>query len=199
LQTLNKALQSHITGELIEGNIKAFEAVFNHYYNGLIYFATSYLKNREDANDIIQSVFLTLWERRASLHQDTNLMAYLFTNTRNLCLNYLNHLKARSNYLSFQEHSWNDLQLNIYALEEFNPSSLEYDELEKKLQKALDTMPDDSAKIFRMSRFDGLKYSEIAEKLHVSVKTVEKKMSIALSHLRIELKGFLFLLFISNI
>lgn len=195
---MNKALQSHITTELIEGNIKAFEAVFNNYYNGLIYFATSYLKNREDATDIIQSVFLTLWERKATLQQNTNLTAYLFTNTRNQCLNYLNHLKAKSNYLSFQEHNWNDLQLNIYALEEFNPSELEYEELEKKLQKALDSMPEDCSGIFRMSRFDGLKYAEIAEKLGISVKTVEKKMSIALAHLRNELKGFFFLLFISN-
>jgi RNA polymerase sigma-70 factor (ECF subfamily) len=195
---LNKALQSHITAELIEGNIKAFEAVFNNYYHGLIYFATSYLRNREDANDIIQSVFLTLWERRATLQPNTNLTAYLFTNTRNQCLNYLNHLKAKSNYLSFQEHNWNDLQLNIYALEEFNPSGLEYEELEKKLQKALDSMSEDCARIFRMSRFDGLKYSDIADKLQISVKTVEKKMSIALAHLRNELKVFYFLLFISR-
>lgn len=195
---MNKALASHITSELIEGNIKAFEAIFNHYYSGLTFFAASYLKNREDATDIIQTVFLNLWEKRATLQKDTNLTAYLFTNTRNQCLNFLNHLKARANYLSYHENNWKEMQLNIYALENFNPSKTDFEDLEIRLQTALGSMPQDCAKIFMMSRFQNLKYAEIASKLNISVKTVEKKMSIALAHLRIELKELFFLLFLMN-
>lgn len=196
---MKDALKKHIIEELTEGNIKAFEAIFYHYHNGLLYFATSYIKNKEDANDIVQSIFLNLWERRSSLNPDSNLTAYLFTTTRNYCLNYLNHLKARSNYISFQEQNWKEVQLNIHALEAFNPSDLDYEELENNLRKAIDSMPEQCAKIFMLSRFDGLKYAEIAEKLTISVKTVEKKMSIALSHLRVELKNFFFLIFLLQI
>lgn len=196
---MNNALRKHITAELIEGNIKAFEAMFRQYYNGLLYFALSYVKRKEDANDIVQSIFLNLWERRNLLQPDTNLTAYLFTNTRNYCLNYLNHLKAKSNYLSSQEQHWKEIQLNIYALEAFNTYDLDYEELENNLRKALETMPEPAVKVFMLSRFDGLKYAEIAEKLDISVKTVEKRMSIALSHLRIELKKYLFLVLLFQI
>ena len=199
LLKLKDALKKHITEELIEGNIKAFEAIFKQYYNGLLYFASSYVKSKEDANDIVQSIFLNLWEHRFSLHSDTNITAYLFTTTRNYCLNYLNHLKARSNYITFQEQNWKEVQLNIYALEGFNPSSLDYEELENNLRKAIDSMPEQCAKIFMLSRFDGLKYTEIAEKLTISVKTVEKKMSIALSHLRLELKNYFFIILLLQI
>lgn len=191
---MTDALKKHITRELIEGNIKAFEAIFNHFYNGLLYFATSYVKSKEDATDIVQTIFLNLWERRLQLKPDTNLTSYLFTSTRNHCLNYLNHLKARSNYISAQEQNWKEIQLNIYALELFNPSETDYETLESRLKKAMESMPEQCAYIFSLSRFQGLKYAHIADKLDISIKTVEKKMSIALAHLRAELKIYFFFL-----
>jgi RNA polymerase sigma-70 factor (ECF subfamily) len=192
---LNSALKQHIVRELTEGNIRAFEAIFNQYQHALVSFAASYVKRREDANDIVQSVFLNLWERRSKLQPDTNIAAYLFTITRNNCLNFLNHLKAQSNYLSVQENNWHEIQLNIYALEAFNASELDYEALELKLRKAIESLPEQCSTVFMLSRFKGLKYTEIAARLNISVKTVEKKMSIALSHLRSELKNFYFIIF----
>lgn len=193
---MNNALKQHIVIELTEGNIRAFEAIFNQYFNSLVNFAASYVKRREDANDIVQTVFLSLWERRTKLNPDTNISAYLFTITRNNCLNFLNHLKAQSNYLSVQEQNWHEIQLNIYALEAFNASEFDYETLEDKLRKAIETLPEQCSTVFMLSRFKGLKYTEIADRLNISVKTVEKKMSIALSHLRSELKNFYFIIFL---
>lgn len=193
---MNNALKKHIISELIEGNIKAFEGIFNHYYKSLLYFAISYVKNKDDATDIVQSIFLNLWERRTSLDSNTNLTAYLFTLTKNSCLNYLNHSKAQMNYLNSQEQKWKELQLNYYALENFNVNNLAYEELEITLRNTINSMPQESAQIFTLSRFEGLKYSEIAQKLNISVKTVEKKMSIALTQLREAFKKFYSLLFL---
>ncbi len=182
------------------GNIDAFEKVYKAYFNGLERFAQAYVKDRDDANDIVQSVFLTLWEKRETLAPNTNLTNFLITLTKNQCLNFLNHLKARTNYLFSQERSWKEIQLNYYALERFNANKLIFTELEGSIQKAIDSLPGQASEIFKMSRFEGFKYAEIADKLGISIKTVEKKMSIALEFLREALKGYyllvLFLIFI---
>lgn len=196
---MNSPVNKYLVEELALGNFKAFKTVFDQYYKALHHFAASYLKNEEDATDIVQSVFLILWERRESLRHDTNLLSYLFTIAKNQSLNYLEHIKAKTNYLSKQEKHWNELQLNYYSLEKFNTTNLVYDELERELNKALSELPEDIAQIFSMSRFQGLKYSEIADKMGISVKTVEKKMSIALLKLRESLKKFYFLIFIMGI
>jgi RNA polymerase sigma-70 factor (ECF subfamily) len=197
---LNDIVNKHITQELIEGDIKAFEVIFNKYYKALFYFASSYVKNKEDATDIVQSIFLNLWERKAALQADTNLSSYLFTVTKNSCLNYLTHLKAKSNYLTKQENNWKQVQLDFYALENFNVDNFAYEELETTLRKTIASMPEESARIFMLNRFQGLKYSEIAEKMDISVKTVEKKMGIALKYLREAFKNcYIFLLMMLNV
>jgi RNA polymerase sigma-70 factor, ECF subfamily len=196
---MNSPVDKHLVEELALGNFKAFKAVFDQYYRALHHFAVSYLKNEEDATDIVQSVFLILWERRESLRPDTNLLSYVFTIAKNQCINYLDHVKAKSNYLSKQEQHWNELQLNYYSLEKFNAINLVYDELESDLNKTLADLPPDISKIFGMSRFQGLKYSEIADKLGISIKTVEKKMSIALLRLRESLKKYYYLIFLIGI
>lgn len=192
---MNNLVNKYLVEELSSGNIKAFQTVFSQYYKALHHFALSYLKSSEDATDIVQSVFLILWERRENLKADTNLTSYLFTITRNQSLNFLEHIKARSNYLNKQEQYWNELQLNYYSLEKFNATNLGYEELEAEINKAIGELPEDIGRIFTLSRFQGLKYSEIAEKLGVSVKTVEKKMSIALVKLRESLRKYYYIVF----
>lgn len=192
---MNSPVNRYLVEELALGNFKAFKTVFDQYFKALHHFAVSYLKNEEDATDIVQSVFLILWERRESLRPDTNLISYLFTIAKNQSLNYLDHIKAKTNYLSRHEQHWNELQLNYYSLEQFNTINLGYEELESELNKSMAELPADIAQIFAMSRFQGLKYSEIADKMGISVKTVEKKMSIALMKLRESLKKYYFFIF----
>ena len=184
-----------VIDQIKSGNEKAFRAVYDLYFVRLERFAAAYVTDRREAQDIVQSVFLTLWDRKESLYPETNLCNYLITLTKNQCLNYLRHARAQLNYLTRQEQKNAELLLNYYALEKLNENKLFSDELEIAAKQAIDSLPGQSREVFILSRIEGMKYQEIAQKLEVSVKTVEKKMSIALEKLRDALKDYYMLLF----
>jgi RNA polymerase sigma-70 factor, ECF subfamily len=173
-----------------EGNIKVFEAIFMQLAAKLERFAFQYVANQEEASDIVQNVFLVLWERKEQLLENTNLNNYLITLTKNQCLNYLKHEKVLRNFATEQNLRWKELEINYFALEQFNENKIQIDELNKAIQDALDSLPGQCREIFMMSRNEGMKYQEIAEKLKISVKTVEKKMSISLNIFREALKDY---------
>jgi len=189
-----KSADSNIVKDIQEGSIKTFEEVFINYCPFLEKFAEGYVINKDDASDIVQSVFLSFWERKEKLRDDTNLNNYLITLTKNKCLNYIKHLKAKQTYLQIQTTGVNELLLNYYALEKLNEDKLIFKELSKSIEKAIDSLPVQCREIFMMSRFENMKYHEIADKLGISVKTVEKKMSISLEILRVALKDYSLLL-----
>jgi RNA polymerase sigma-70 factor (ECF subfamily) len=190
-----KLTDPNIVKNIQAGNIKSFEEVFINYCPYLEKFAEGYVVNSEEASDIVQSVFLTFWECKEKLKADTNLNNYLITLTKNQCLNYLKHLKAKQNYLQSLTPGINALLLNTYALEQLNENKLILDELASTIEKAIDSLPVQCHEIFIMSRFENMKYHEIADKLGISIKTVEKKMSISLEILRVKLKDYYFLFF----
>jgi RNA polymerase sigma-70 factor, ECF subfamily len=188
-----------VSAEIIEqirnSSEKAFRVVYDHYFLRLERFAAGYVIDRVEAQDIVQSVFLTLWDRKESLYPGTNLQNYLITLTKNQCLNYLRHIRAQLNYQTRQEKRNAELLLNYYALEKLNENKLLFDELEIAAKQAIDSLPGQSREVFILSRIEGMKYQEIALRLEISVKTVEKKMSIALELLRDALKDYYMLLF----
>lgn len=188
-----KSSNFEVVKDIRAGNIKTFEEVFVNYYPFLQKFAEGYVSNKDEASDIVQSVFLSFWERKEKLKEDTNLNNYLITLTKNQCLNYIKHLKAKQTYLQNQSYNVNELLLNYYALEKLNENKLILNELSAMIESAINSLPEQCKEIFRMSRFENMKYHEIAEKLSISVKTVEKKMSISLEILRTVLKDYLFL------
>ena len=193
LPIIMKLTDPNIVKNIQAGNIKSFEEVFINYCPYLEKFAEGYVVNSEEASDIVQSVFLTFWECKEKLKADTNLNNYLITLTKNKCLNYLKHLKAKQNYLQSLTPGINALLFNTYALEQLNENKLILDELASTIEKAIDSLPVQCREIFIMSRFENMKYHEIADKLGISIKTVEKKMSISLEILRVKLKDYYFL------
>jgi RNA polymerase sigma-70 factor (ECF subfamily) len=182
-----------VVKDIQTGNIKTFEEVFVNYYPFLQKFAEGYVNSKDDASDIVQSVFLSVWERKEKLKEDTNLNNYLITLTKNQCLNYIKHLKAKQTFLQNQSYNVNELLLNYYALENLNENKLILNELSTTIEAAVNSLPGQCREIFIMSRFENMKYHEIAEKLGISVKTVEKKISISLEILRTVLKDYLML------
>jgi len=188
-------VQSYAFEEFIALDLSYICVVYDLYFLRLERFAAAYVIDRGEAQDIVQSVFLTLWDRKESLYSETNLGNYLITLTKNQCLNYLRHERVQLNYLTRQEQKNAELLLNFYALEKLNENKLLFDELEIAAKQAIDSLPGQSREVFILSRIEGMKYQEIAQKLEVSVKTVEKKMSIALELLRDALKDYYVLLF----
>ena len=173
----------------------SFEDIYLTYFSKMKYFAKEYVVSEEDAENIVQDVFMELWEKREALTMHTNLIAFLFTAIKNRCLNFLKHqsyIQAKTCSLKADEEL--ESQLNLYALEQFDEAVSSISEVENLLSRTMQKLPERCREIFLLSRIEGLKYKEIAERLDISVNTVENQISIALRKLRSELKEYLPLL-----
>ena len=154
-------------------------------------FAKNYVLANEDAENIVQDVFLVLWEKKDELEITYTLTTYLFTLVKNRCLNFLRHKLIEEEYnIQMKE----ELGFKLYALESLDYSYQSETELQEVVKRALDTLPERCREIFIKSRIEGLKYKEISEELGISVNTVENQIVTALKKLRVELKDYLPLL-----
>jgi RNA polymerase sigma-70 factor (ECF subfamily) len=166
-----------------------FEQVFKTYYKDLHAYAYSILKDEAMSEEMVQNVFFKLWERAEGLHITGSVAAYLYRAVHNESLNYLKHLKVRAEHRLFVVHR--------QEKEEGAARSLAAKELEARLMKAMSELPEQCRTVFQLSRFEELRYREIADKLDISVKTVENHMGKALKLLReklVDLMPVIFLL-----
>lgn len=173
-----------------------FEKLYKLYYPKMFAFAKNYVPANEDAENIVQDVFLTLWERKEEIEISFTLTTYLFTLVKNRCLNFLRHKLIEEEYNNQMKE---ELGFKLYALEAFDYSYQSEEELQEIIRRALDTLPERCREVFIKSRIEGLKYKEISEELGISVNTVENQMVTALKKLRVALKDYLpLLLFLVN-
>ena len=174
---------------------KSFSDIYSIYYVRMLRFSQTYVIAEEDAENIVQDTFLYLWEHLDLLKDIEHLDAFLFTLIKNRCLNFLKHqsyIQAKTCSLKADEEL--EYQLNLYALEQFDEAVSSIPEVENLLSQTMQKLPERCREIFLLSRLEGLKYKEIAERLNISVNTVENQISIALRKLRSELKDYLPLL-----
>lgn len=169
------------------GQTPAFEMLFKTFYQPLCRFATTYLKDPDEAEEVVQAAFIGFWEKRKTISIDTSLKAYLYRAVRNACLNEIKHEQVK------QRHIAGEL-LKPEAKSEPADHLAIHVELEDKIRAAIQTLPEQCRLIFTMSRFEELKYQEIADQLNLSVKTVENQMGKALKIMRVQLKEYLPLL-----
>jgi RNA polymerase sigma-70 factor (ECF subfamily) len=159
------------------GDAQALEQLFKAHYRPLCGFALGYVKDADQAEDIVQELFVRLWQDREGLSITTSVKSYLFTAVRNRCLNAL-AVKKRMRPL---DEETDDAPVDDERGED------ELTERAARVQAVIEGLPTERRKIFRLSRNEGLKYHEIAERLGISVKTVENQMGKALKTLREEL------------
>lgn len=165
---------------------QAFEQLFKTHYKALHAYANLILKDMELAEEVVQNMFLKFWEKRELLNVETSMKAYLYKSIYNDSLNYLKHEKVKLKYQDFAMHTADHLTDTASA-------KVELSELEMRLRAALNELPEQCRTIFQLSRFEELKYREIADRLNISIKTVENQMGKALKLLRIKLVDFLLL------
>lgn len=166
-----------------QGDKSAFDTVYLNYFKRLHQYASNFIKNADDAEEIIQNVFCRLWEKRTQLDANGYLKSFLYRAVHNECLNYLKHENVRS---TFKIHH------NLHAVNEQDLSKeILAHELAKQIHLAINELPNQCRTIFQMSRVEQLKYSQIADELNLSVKTVENQMGKALKTLRLKLIDFL--------
>lgn len=168
--------------ELSKDNDSSLKELFNYYYPRLFNFSKSFLKIEEGIDDIIQEVFVKIWQNRKKINSQTTFNSYIFTITRNLLLNELrsrlNNEKARAeirNLSLAQEYSMNE--------------EIEYRDIKEKVDQLIETLPERQKEIFILSRTEGLSHKEIAEKLGINTKTVEYHITLAVKYLKENLKS----------
>ncbi len=180
-----------IIERLHKDNDEAFEFMFLKFYDRLCSYAACLIKNKNDAEEIVQDVFYEFWEKREKIDINTSLRAYLFKAVYNRSINYINFNQIRSKYVQNQLDSMN-YQLTISPLSENYPiANLISQELDALISKTIFSLPDQCRKIFQLCRFEDLSYQEIALQLHISVNTVKTQMQRALKKLRETLKDYL--------
>lgn len=169
----------------------AFSGIYDLYFPKLLRFTQTYMIREEEAEHIVQDLFLYLWEHRDVLSSLRNLNAYLFTLIRNRCIDYLRkemNREERRGTLSEVENK--EIELKLYSLEMFDEDHLSDADIEELLQRAIANLPERCREIFIMSRLQNLRYKEIAAKLNISPNTVENQIVIALRKLKEELKDY---------
>jgi RNA polymerase sigma-70 factor (ECF subfamily) len=166
------------------GDIGEFERLFAKYFAPLCVQANKILKDMDAAEDIVQDFFYNFWKNRETFKPKLNLNAYLYHSIHNNALHYLQHLRIRNDYAEQVEMENKDGILGE------TDQKLELRELNKIISATLHQMPERCSSVFRMNRFEGKKYREIAEIMSISIKTVEADMGKALQFFRKSLKDY---------
>lgn len=161
------------------GNAEVFRQVFDACYENLCQYAFTIVRDFDQAEDVVQSILMKLWERREELDIKTSVRSYLFRSVYNQCLNQLEHSSIKKKHDARVQNSPNrdEQQPDVFPAE-----------LEESIRKAVDSLPQECRRIFTMSRYEEMRYSEIAEKLNISVNTIQNQICKALKILREELK-----------
>ncbi len=166
-----------------------FERVFKTHFKSLLAYAHTILNDPTMSEEIVQEVFYKLWEQREQIDIHSSLKAYLYRSVHNESLNHIKHQKVKAVYRQYTLHHESD------HTEEHDPiRKLSGIELENKIRHALNELPEQCRLVFQLSRFESMKYQEIAGHLNISVKTVENQMGKALKRLRVSLEAWLPLL-----
>ncbi|MEY2924412.1 MAG: hypothetical protein RLZZ337_960 [Bacteroidota bacterium] len=147
-----------------------FERFYKKHHPGLLYFAIYRIQSKEDALEIVNDVFLAVWNKKDSLELNDSLKSYLYASVKNGCINFLKKKRI----------VFSDLDDVENRSDEDADKKIKIQEQTKDLNKILESLPPKCKQVFLMSRVDGLKYQEIADILDLSVKTVEAQMSKAL-------------------
>jgi RNA polymerase sigma-70 factor (family 1) len=169
---------------LKEGDEGSYRELFLGYYKPLTAFALKFVSDSESAKDIVQSVFVKLYERRGTLSVEENIKSYLYRSVSNACINQLKKDSVRLGHQAGYVKEQTEI---------FFQDALEQTEEELRIHNAINALPPQCRKIFIMSRLEERKNQDIAEDLAISIRTVETQISNALRALRKSLVSFLFL------
>ncbi|MCW0481317.1 RNA polymerase sigma-70 factor [Gaoshiqia sediminis] len=155
-------------------NEENFSKVFDEYYSSLCFFSNKYLEDMDLARSLVQEVFVDLWTKRENIALKYSVKSYLYTAVKNRSIDYLRTVRK-----NVKLSAVGDCQLETPFRD-----ALEEAELNDRINKSINELPEKCREVFVLCRFEGLKYSQIAEKLNISVKTVEMQMGIALKKMR---------------
>jgi RNA polymerase sigma-70 factor (ECF subfamily) len=175
--------------ELSKDQESSLEYLYEYYYPRLYEFSRTFLKVEQGIDDILQEVFIRIWQNRRKIKDPASFNSYIFTITRNLLLN---ELRRRLNHGSLKE----EIRKLSTAKEYENFDQAQYSDLKTRVDELIAALPERQKEIFVLSRKEGLSHKEIAGKLQITTKTVEYHISLALKFLKSRLSTGILLLLI---
>jgi RNA polymerase sigma-70 factor (family 1) len=160
--------------ELQNQNKSVYKNVFNHFYKGLVLYANNFLFDQQASEDVVQEVFITLWENAKNIEIKTSLKAYLYAMVRNKCLNYLKSVKITDdlNVIDLNSMLVLDEDLDLISEEE---KTILYNHI----LKIIETFPESMQQVFKLKFIENYKYDEIADEMGISVNTVKTQLKRA--------------------
>ena len=179
-----------IINRLKKGDRKAFESLFMEHYKNLVLYAKKFVMDTEEARDIVQDVFVYIWDKRQKIQIDKSISSYLFRAVRNACINNLKRENYKQDYLKNFLLSLNNEEARSSKSQDVHELMVHKDLL-LKIETIIEALPEQCKNMFRMSRFRGLKNKEIAEIYSVSPRTVETQIYRALKVLKENLALYL--------
>ncbi|WP_102406999.1 RNA polymerase sigma factor [Parabacteroides bouchesdurhonensis] len=176
-------IDSYLLDRIADNDEDAFSCLFSEYYVDFVVFAGTFVGGKEDSEEIVQEVFIELWESRSKLRRGGSLRSYMLTVIHNKCMDLLRHRQVKQNYIEVVAKE--DLG-NPYDVE----ASVLLADLQQKLEDAFSKIPPELLQPFKMNRFEGKKYQEIAKELDLPLRTVEFRVAKALKLIKTLLKDY---------
>lgn len=157
---------------------QAFRKLFAEYYRPLVMFAMHYLNEQEECEDVVQDLFVAVWEKKEAFLSERSIHVFLYNSVRNICLNLLKHRKVKKKY-------W-DYRMNFLSVEEEVDYEMMKEELYERLFRVIDELPPRCREVFLL-HLDGKKNEEIATLLNLSLLTVKTQKKKAMNYIRKQL------------
>jgi RNA polymerase sigma-70 factor (ECF subfamily) len=189
LGTYGRHDEDFLFASIRKGDEEAFAELFNRYWTKAFFMAYQKLNDQEAAEEIVQEVFITLWDKRESLSIQ-NFSAYLYTCIRNKCLNYI---EAKI----IERKHWEFYRQFIHQSDHETEKMVSYDTLLEAIHTSMESLPKKTRRVFQLNKLEGRSVSEIANVLNLSEKAIEYHLARSLKHLRMHLKDFTLLLLLS--
>lgn len=175
----NKAYLNILVQKLMDGNITAFNQLFEIYSSKLYHFAYGYLKSKEDSEELVQEVFIKIWEKRTEIKDELDFQSYLFTIAYNQVKKYFRSKNIVSKYLEYAKQA--------QTVTPSTEQDINFSELNEIIENLIERMPEKRKQVFIKSRIEGKNILEIAKEMTISKKTAENHLHSALKFLRTEL------------
>lgn len=182
MKTYFQYTDEELMAEIRADNMLAFDVLYKKYSKRLYKFSFSILKSREEAENITQDVFVNLWVNRNKIEKDSSVKYYIFTISYNSAVSVIRKKANESKFIEYVK-TLQDLVQEPVDLQ------VEYNELNDQLNEIVNELPERQRDVFKLHKIEGLKYSKIAEKLNISVNTVENHMSRALKTIHRKLRS----------
>lgn len=181
-------LDIQLIDKLRQGDHQAFKSIFDKYYALMCAVAYEYVEDKSVSQNIAEDVMLSIWEKREQLNISVSIKSYLLGSTRNKSIDYLRAHSREMEAISFESEFGSQ---SCFVSDEELFEKIVLLELESKIEKVIDMMPNECKKVFILSRYEDKSYLEISEELNISVNTVKYHIKKALSLLREELKDYI--------